>query len=198
MAFGYRLIHALSRMVDFGYSRVVQGAFARCGKDTRIGRHARLVCPHLVEIGSQVVIGEYAWLNAKDDRGTGGATLTIRDGVYIGRFVQINAWRSVIIGRDAMIGDRVFISDADHNYANSSIPVRSQGDRFVGEIELMEGCWVGIGAVLLPGVTIGRNAVVAANSLVTRSVPDRTIVGGVPARTIGLLDEDTASDLGAS
>jgi acetyltransferase-like isoleucine patch superfamily enzyme len=49
---------------------------------------------------------------------------------------------------------------------------------------LQEGCWIGIGAVILPGVTVGRNSVVAANAVVTKDVPDRVVVGGVPARNI--------------
>ena len=136
---------ALRRAVDRSYSLALRGAFARCGTGTRIGRHARLVAPELVEIGESVMLGENAWLNAKDDRGTKEPTLTIGDGVYIGRFIQINAWRRVVIEKEAMIGDRVFISDADHNFQDATVPIKRQGDRFVGEVHLLEGCWIGIG-----------------------------------------------------
>jgi acetyltransferase-like isoleucine patch superfamily enzyme len=123
-------------------------------------------------------------MNAKDDRGDGAPTLHIGHGTYIGRFVQINAWRNVAIGNDVLVADRVFISDADHNYANTNVPIRLQGDSFCGEVILREGCWIGIGAVILPGVTIGRNSVVAANAVVTKDVPDCVVVGGIPARII--------------
>jgi acetyltransferase-like isoleucine patch superfamily enzyme len=166
------------------YVRVVRGSFAAWGPGSRIGRGATLVAPHLVEVGSGVVVGEQAWLNAKDDRGDGAPTLHIGDRSYIGRFVHINAWRSVTIGRDVLIADRVFISDADHRYDDVDTPIAQQGDAFVGEVVLREGCWIGIGAVILPGVTIGRNAVVAANAVVTRSIPDRSVAAGVPARVI--------------
>jgi acetyltransferase-like isoleucine patch superfamily enzyme len=158
-------------------------AFARCGAGTTIGRRAKLVAPHLIHIGSDVLLGDHAWLNAKDDRGSGEPTLLIGDGVYIGRFVHINAWRHVSIGSRVLIADRVFISDADHNYVADQ-PIALQGDRFVGEVTLMEGCWIGTGVAILPGVTIGRNAVVAANAVVTHDVPDRTVVGGIPAQHI--------------
>lgn len=62
--------------------------------------------------------------------------------------------------------------------------IRLQGDSFIGAVVLQEGCWIGVGAVILPGVTIGRNAVVAANAVVTHNVPDRAVVGGIPARII--------------
>ena len=83
-----------------------------------------------------------------------------------------------------LIADRVFISDADHNFSDRETPIRLQGDSFLGAVTLRDGCWIGIGAVILPGVTVGRNAVVAANAVVTDDVPDHAVVGGIPARVI--------------
>lgn len=140
--------------------------------------------PYLMSIGAGVVIGRDAWLNAKDDRGDGRPTLRIGQGAYLGRFVQINAWRSVEIGERAMIADRVCITDADHDHADDSRPIMDQGDSFRGPVRLERGCWIGIGAVILPGVTVGRNAIVGANSVVTRDVPAHAIVAGVPANVI--------------
>jgi acetyltransferase-like isoleucine patch superfamily enzyme len=184
MRLGYRAIQLVDKTLSRCYSWGSRGAFARCGANTVIGRHAKLVAPQLIEIGSDVILGEHAWLNAKDDRRSGESTLIIGNGVYIGRFVQINAWRCVQIGEDVLIGDRVFISDADHNFDSPNVPIKRQGDRFVGDVTLKDGCWIGIGAAILPGVTIGRNAVVAANAVVTKSVADHTVVGGIPARPI--------------
>jgi acetyltransferase-like isoleucine patch superfamily enzyme len=172
------------RIMDLAYTTIVQRSFAQWGKGSRIGRGARLIEPHLVQIGCGVTIGKDAWLNAKDDRRDGLRTLIIGDGTYIGRLVQINAWRSVTIGKHVLIADRVFITDADHKHQASDRPIVLQGDEFIGAVTLQDGCWIGIGAVILPGVTIGRNAVVAANAVVTRSVPDHSVVGGVPARII--------------
>jgi acetyltransferase-like isoleucine patch superfamily enzyme len=185
---GLHPLHALmdmaGRACSRGYTMVVRGSFASWGKGSRIGRGANLVSPHLIDVGSAVTVGESAWLNAKDDRGDGAATLRIGDGTYIGRMVQINAWRNVTIGRHVMISDRVFISDADHSRDDSERPIGLQGDDFIGPVVIEEGSWIGIGAVILPGVTIGRNAIVAANAVVTRSVPDRTVAGGVPAQVV--------------
>ena len=170
----------LSRCYTLGMCR----SFAAWGPRSRLGRRAKLVEPQLVHVGGDVTLGEQAWLNAKDDRGDGMPTLRIGDGTYIGRFTQINAWRCVTIGRNVLIADRVFISDADHNYADTDTPVRLQGDSFVGAVILRDGCWIGIGAVVLAGVTIGRNAIVAANAVVTKNVPDCAVVGGIPAKII--------------
>jgi len=63
-----------------------------------------------------------------------------------------------------------------------------QGIEFKGHVHLCTGCWIGIGAVILPGVRVGRNAVVAANAVVTKDVPDYAVVAGIPARVIKRLD----------
>jgi acetyltransferase-like isoleucine patch superfamily enzyme len=162
----------------------VRGRFAHWGQRSRIEQGAKLLSPQLIRVGDDVHICEFAWLNAKDDRSDGSPTLSIGDGTYIGRFVQINAWRSVAIGSNVLIADRVCITDADHNFEATNTPIRLQGDSFRGAVSLLDGCWIGIGVVILPGVTVGRNAVVAANAVVTKDVPDFAVVGGVPAKII--------------
>ena len=166
------------------YTALVRRQFASWGAGSRIHYPAKVVAPHLVRVGERVTISEHAWLNAKDDRGEGTPTLTVGNGTYIGRFVQINAWRHVVIENEVLIADRVFISDADHNYGNIGVPILLQGDGFKGSVVLREGCWLGIGVVVMPGVTVGKNAVIAANAVVTADVPDYTVVGGIPARVI--------------
>jgi acetyltransferase-like isoleucine patch superfamily enzyme len=168
---------------------LVKWRFASWGRGSRIEHSSKLVEPGLVCVGDGVFICEHAWLNAKDDRGDGKPTLLIGSGSYIGRFVHINAWQDVTLGRDVLIADRVFISDCGHQFTNLSVPIRHQPDPFLGAVHLKDGCWIGTGAVILPGVTVGRNAVVAANAVVTQDVPDHTVVGGVPARIIKQANE---------
>lgn len=174
----------IRRWQTFSYSNIMRFRFAGWGEESCIEPAARLCSPELIIVGNHVRICEHAWLNAADDRGDKEPTLIIGDGTYIGRFCQINAWRRVVIEQNVLIADRVFISDADHNCDRTDIPIGSQGTRFKGSVKLSEGCWVGIGAVILPGVTIGRNSVVAANSVVTKDVPDYAVVGGVPAKLL--------------
>lgn len=178
------VIKFLKKILTVSYTHVMRGSFASWGAGSILGRDAKLMYPHLIQIGDRVLLGEYIWLNAKDDRQDGKPTMKIGNGTYIGRFVQINAWRNVSIGSNVLVADRVFISDADHNFSNTDVPIRLQGDSYVGPVVLKDGCWIGIGAVILPGVTVGRNAVVAANSVVTKDVPDLAVVGGVPAKII--------------
>lgn len=167
---------------------LVSRRFRRWGQRSRIERFSKLLSPNLVIVGNDVHICEHAWLNARDDRGDGAPTLEVGNSTYIGRFVHINAWRQVKLEAHVLIADRVFISDCGHQFAAADLPIADQPDSFLGPVTLKTGCWIGTGAVILPGVTVGRNAVVAANSVVTADVPDRTVFGGVPARMIRRLD----------
>jgi acetyltransferase-like isoleucine patch superfamily enzyme len=117
-----------------------------------------------------------------------GPRLIIEDGVYVGRFVQINAWQDVVIERDVMIADRVLITDVDHTYGDARVPLMHQAPLFKGRVVLAEGCWIGAGAVILPGVRIGRNSVVGANAVVTEDVTDHSVAVGVPAWILKSID----------
>ena len=170
-----------------GHIAIARHLFAGWGAGSLLEPSAKLVAPHLLQIGSRVTISEHAWLNAHDDRGDGMPTLRIGSGAYLGRFVHINAWRDVVIEDNVLFADRVFISDADHHYENTQIPIRHQGNFFKGPVRLKSGCWLGIGVVILPGVTVGRNAVIASNSVVAKDVPDYAVAGGAPATVIKMI-----------
>ena len=176
------------------HSALMASRFARWGQKSRIEFPSKLFEPYLVVVGDHVRICSNAWINAKDNRCDGRPTLRIGDHTYIGRMVHINAWQDVDIGANVLIGDRVSILDADHHFDDANTPIRWQGDCFLGSVRLLDGCWIGSGAVIMPGVTIGRNAVVAANAVVTRDVADRTVVGGVPSKVIRKLDNQKEAE----
>jgi acetyltransferase-like isoleucine patch superfamily enzyme len=162
----------------------IKGKFKSWGSGAYIKPPATLRNPRCIQIGENVFIREHAWLNATSSRNDGRASLIIGEGSYIGRFSHINAFQDVVIEQNVLIADRVFISDVDHSYEDPNVPIMLQEPKFKGKVLLCSGCWIGIGAVIMPNVRIGRNAVVAANAVVTRDVPDRAIVGGVPARIL--------------
>ncbi|MDA8100064.1 MAG: hypothetical protein M0042_10590 [Nitrospiraceae bacterium] len=168
------------------YTIWVKSSVSQWGRGSRIYPPATITSPKSIVIGSNVIVREHAWLNVKPS--DSGHSLVIGDGTYIGRFTQINAWRDVVIEPSVLIGDRVLITDADHNYEDPSVPIISQGDAFKGRVLLCCGCWIGIGAVILPGVRVGKNAVVAANAVVTEDVPDYSIAAGIPARIIKTIE----------
>nr|WP_313959279.1 DapH/DapD/GlmU-related protein [Microbacterium sp. BH-3-3-3] len=95
----------------------------------------------------------------------------------------------MLIGDNVLIGRGVHISDHSHEFS-AERPIRDQGISEIRPVEIHEGVWIGQNAVISPGVTIGAFAVVGANSVVTKDVPPRVIVGGVPAKIIRDLRAD--------
>jgi acetyltransferase-like isoleucine patch superfamily enzyme len=113
---------------------------------------------------------------------TRGATLTLGQRVFINTGASVVANCAITIGDDCLIGDFVAIFDTDFHQLEPARPVRK------APVRLGANVWVGRSAMILPGVTVGDHAVVAAGSVVTEDVPARTLVAGVPARPIRTLD----------
>lgn len=93
------------------------------------------------------------------------------------------------IENNVLIGTGVHIYVSNHEFTDITKPIYSQGHSSEKSVVLKEGCWIGANAVILPGVSIGINAVVGAGSIVTRNVEDFTVVAGNPARIIKTLKE---------
>jgi galactoside O-acetyltransferase len=133
-------------------------------------------------LGSNVGIGINAQLYAGGD---GSELIILGDNVNLNSNVMINAdcGGRIEIGNNCIIGPNVVFRASNHIFSNREIPIRDQGHK-PGTIIVKENVWIGANAVVLPDVTIGRGAVVAAGAVVTTNVDDHTIVAGVPAKTI--------------
>lgn len=147
-----------------------------------------VVNPGGVHVGSWVNIGAFAVIEALVPER--GVTVEIADGAYLGSFLRLSAVGGVRIGAEAMIADRVYISDTGHIYEDPTVPIKRQGLRDGRRVEIGEGAWIGIGAAVVGNVRIGRNAVVGANAVVRDDVPDLTVVAGNPARVVRRHDGD--------
>lgn len=108
--------------------------------------------------------------------------------VYIGNNVQlfdlfINSVSAVVhIDDNVFFGHRVMLITGNHDY--TVLGLERQARVSGKDIHIGEGAWIGSGAIILGGVTIGKHAVVAAGSVVTKDIPDYWIAGGVPAKAI--------------
>ena len=113
--------------------------------------------------------------------------IEIGDGTSIHNYFHCGAASSVKIGKNVLIAGRVFITDHDHEYENSA-PI-FKGSGLISEPVIIEDeVWIGEGAVILKGVTVGKRSVIGANAVVTKNVLPYTVVGGVPARFIRNID----------
>lgn len=128
-----------------------------------------------------------------------GPTLTIGANVQINDYVHITAIHHVEIGNNVLMASRIYISDVLHgDYSNpdarlQSPPVSIAKERPLcfKDVHIYDNVWIGEGACILPGVTIGENSIIGAGSVVTKSVPPNCIVAGNPARTIKSFNSQT-------
>ncbi len=97
---------------------------------------------------------------------------------YINRNVKIKCFSRIEIGNGVAISENVTIWDSDAHR------LKYDGYEMTKPIKIEDNVWIGTNVTILKGVTIGEGAVIAAGSLVNKSVPARSLVGGVPARVI--------------
>jgi len=114
-------------------------------------------------------------------------SILVGDRSFIGPWTTIAAKSGVSIGRDCLIAERVTIRDQDHAIAEVRPGVALADAGYVtAPVRIGDGAWIAAGAVVLKGVSIGKGAVVAANAVVVADVGDHEIVGGIPAKCIGM------------
>jgi acetyltransferase-like isoleucine patch superfamily enzyme len=112
--------------------------------------------------------------------------------------LQIAAHSEVVIEDDVMFASNVHIEDGSHGYLTATIPYKYQPIGNIAPILIKYGCWIGQNVVILPGVTIGECSIIGANSVVTTSIPARSIAVGAPARVIKQWDDITHRWIAAS
>ena len=147
---------------------------------------AALYGEEYIELGEGCIIGPYCSLSAGVMPGhviDHSPVVTIGDRVLIGKGSGIVGHHTVEIGDDVFTGHHVYITDANHGYEDTSLPL---GKQFAPTrpVRIGSGSWLGHGTVVLPGADIGRNVAVGAGSVVTGTLPDFSVAVGNPARVI--------------
>ena len=114
----------------------------------------------------------------------GNGRLTIGDNVWIGLDVMIVAsgGGSIYIDENVDVGPKVFLGTGTHEVCLNKDRIAGKG--ISKDISIGKGTWIGAGSIILPGVTVGSMCMIAAGSVVTKDVPNFTMVGGVPAKKI--------------
>lgn len=116
---------------------------------------------------------------------------TYSNPVKIGEYSQINPYTviyggsGVQIGKNVMIAPHCMLAAGNHDFKQIDKPIRFAGNLSKGPIIIEDNVWIGANCTITDGVKIGRDAVVGANSVVTKDVEPYSIVGGVPARVLG-------------
>lgn len=177
--------------------------FAGCGRKVVFGCNVTIRHPHRVRFGDNIIIDDNAVL---DGKGESAITIDIGSGSIIGRNsilsckggsirlaerVNISVNCTLIsetllsVGENVLIAGHCYlIAGGNHGLDRTDIPILEQPLIEKGGIDIKEHCWLGAHVTVLDGVMIGRDSVAAAGSVVTRSVPEYHIVGGVPAKVL--------------
>jgi acetyltransferase-like isoleucine patch superfamily enzyme len=149
------------------------------------------ICPGVkLEIGrgATLRIGRWAWIGH-------GCKLRVHEGevsigakTVMGQECTISAFQHVSIGRECIVADRVMMIDFDHGVTEVERPIRLQGI-YKRDVRVGHNVWIGYGACVLRGVSIGDNAIVGTSAVVTRDFPADAVLAGVPARLLRMREQ---------
>lgn len=153
-------------------------SFKKVGKNVIFEKGVFIFHPENIEIGDNVYVGHYAIL-----KGYHKNTMVIGDGTWIGQFAFLHSGGGIVIGKDVGIGPAVQIITSVHDLAKGHPAIMRNPIKFA-PVSIGDGSDIGAGAILLPGVRIGRYVQIGAGSVVSSDVKDSSIVAGVPAKLI--------------
>ncbi len=184
----------ITRVRNKLFSLTIKASFLECGRNVIFETPCRLSGWKYITVGSDTFVGSDSWLAAmpeKDTERTGpvkGPIISLGFNTGITGHCTISAVRQVKIEEKVIIARYVYISDHTHEYSDKSIAIKHQGITKIAPVLIKRGTWIGQGAVICPGVTLGENCVVAANSVVRQSFPPYSVISGSPAKLIKTID----------
>ncbi|WP_428262146.1 acyltransferase [Haliangium sp.] len=152
---------------------------AACGEGVVFEPGALVFHPENVEIGADVYIGHYAIL-----KGYYRNKICIGDGAWIGQQAYLHGAGGLTIGRRVGIGPGVRIITSTHSLPEDPRVPIMEGALNLAEVVIEDGCDLGVGTVVLPGVRIGAGVQVGAGAVVSRDLPAGAVCAGVPARVL--------------
>jgi acetyltransferase-like isoleucine patch superfamily enzyme len=182
-----------NHMLNRGYARLlVRYALLKL----RYGRRLQtdgicFICPGVtLEIGrgATLRVGRWAWIGHGSKIRVHEGEVSIGAKTVIGQDCTISAYQHVSIGRECIIADRVMLIDFDHGVTEVERPIRLQGI-YKRDVRIGHNVWIGYGACVLRGVSIGENSIVGTSAVVTKSFPANAVLGGIPASLIRMREE---------
>ena len=177
-----------SQKVDF-YANLIKNAFASCGENVSFGGFMNLIGAKYATIGNSCTIGKGVVLEIYDNYGEQkfNPEFTMGSNSSIGEYSHVTCINKIKIGDNVRMGRKVFISDNDHGA--SKIDLLDMAPNFrplftKGLVIIYDNVLIGEMACIMPGVSIGKGAIIGANAVVTHNVPPYCVVGGNPAKII--------------
>ncbi|MDU0808906.1 acyltransferase [Aquirufa regiilacus] len=190
--YSYNYSRKLSGRIDRFYTLWLSNNIFQIGEKSLIGKDCFLKGGQYIEIGDNTSIGRHGvitfWDSDNSKKGT--SSIKIGDNCSIGEYCLITSINSIKIGNGVLIGRRVTITDNSHGASlleESKIMPCRRSLYSKGPILIGNNVWIGDKVSIMPGVEIGDGVIVAANTVVTKDIPQNVVVGGVPAKVIKFL-----------
>lgn len=153
------------------------------GNHSYIDRPLRIDGANSIYLGNGVHIKYKSWIASKPLTGADSSKLVFEDGCIIGHFNHFYATKSIILHKNVLTADKVYISDNVHGYEDINIPVLKQPVVQKDTVEIGEGSWLGENVCVI-GAHIGKHCVIGANSVVVKDIEDYSVAVGIPAKVI--------------
>lgn len=154
----------------------------------KIGNNNEIDGIKYISIGNKSVFGNNICIQAIDEYGDNkfSPQIIIGEKVFIGDYCHIGCINKLSIGDNTLIARRVFISDHFHGNIDSNDILYPPVERPLSykPVKIGKNVWIGEGACIMPGVTLGNNVIVGANAVVTHSFEDNSVIAGVPAKLL--------------
>jgi acetyltransferase-like isoleucine patch superfamily enzyme len=161
----------------FNISKIKWGKFLRLGNQVYISALSK----NGIHFGDNVSIGAFSRVIVSTSLNNIGNRIVIGNNVGIGEFAYLGGAGGLEIGDECIVGQYLSCHPENHNYDNLKIAIRHQGVSRIG-IQIGKNCWIGSKVTILDGVKIDDGCIIAAGSVVTKSFPKNSIIGGVPAK----------------
>jgi len=179
---------SFKRILFTGY---YSNSFKKFGSNSVIKSQFHAVGNKFISIGNNVSIGERVCITAWN-KSEYLPEIIIGNNVDIGDDCHITAINKIKIGNNVLFGKKITISDNSHGSCDNNEELKLHPSQRVvtskGEVIINDNVWIGDKATILPNITIGKGAIVGANSVVTKNVPNHCIVAGNPAKIIKILN----------
>ena len=157
----------------------IKGRNIVLGANNEISQHSTLS----TEGGGRIILGKNVKIRPYVQLLTYGGEIVIGENVLINQFTILYGHGGLHIGNDVQIASHSVLIPVNHKYDDINKPIKDQGVTKLG-IQINDDVWIGSNVSILDGVTIERGCVIGAGSVVTRSVPEYSVVVGNPGRVI--------------